>query len=30
LIAWNAPLRPGDDIRFNLDLTRVVFFDETA
>jgi phosphonoacetate hydrolase len=30
LIAWNAPLRPGDDIRYNLDLTRVVFFDESA
>jgi phosphonoacetate hydrolase len=30
LIAWNAPLRPGDDIRYNLDLTRVVFFDDFA
>jgi phosphonoacetate hydrolase len=30
LIAWNAPLRPSDDIRYNLDLTRVVFFDERA
>lgn len=30
LIAWNAPLRPGDDIRYNLDLTRVVFFDASA
>jgi phosphonoacetate hydrolase len=28
LIAWNAPVRPEDDIRYNLDLTRVVFFDE--
>ncbi len=30
LIAWNAPLRPGDDIRYNFDLTRVVFFDTSA
>ena len=30
VIAWNAPLRPGDDIRYNLDLTRVVFFDDFA
>jgi phosphonoacetate hydrolase len=30
LIAWNAPLRPGDDIRYNLDLTRLVFFDGPA
>jgi phosphonoacetate hydrolase len=28
LIAWNAPLRPGDDIRYNFDLTRVVFFED--
>jgi hypothetical protein len=30
LIAWNAPLGPGDDIQYNLDLTRLVFFDEPA
>jgi len=27
LIAWNAPIRPGDDLRYNLDLARVVFFE---
>jgi phosphonoacetate hydrolase len=30
LIAWNAPLRPGDTLRYNLDLTRVVFFEARA
>jgi phosphonoacetate hydrolase len=30
LIAWNAPVRPADGLRYNFDLTRAVFFDGPA